>query len=128
MGDHVLLKVSPTKSVHRFGIKGKLGPHYVGPFEILERIRVVAYRLALPPSLDKIHNVFHVSMFRKCLSDPDQIVELQPLQFEKGHFLRRTPYQDFGCPNKAAKEHDANFFQNPVESALGTRSYMGAAG
>ena len=76
VGDHVFLKVSPTKGVRRFGIKGKLSPRYVGPFEILERIGVVAYRLALPPSLDKVHNVFHVSMLRKCLSDPDQLVEL----------------------------------------------------
>ena len=79
----MFLKVSPTKGVRRFGIKGKLSPRYVGPFEILERIGVVAYRLALPPSLDKVHNVFHVSMLRKCLSDPDQRVELQPLQVEK---------------------------------------------
>ena len=83
VGDHVFLKVSPMKGVRRFGIKGKLSPRYVGPFEILERIGVVAYRLALPPSLDKVHNVFHVSMLRKCLSDPDQMVELQPLQVEK---------------------------------------------
>ena len=72
MGDHVFLKVSPTKGGRRFEIKkGKLSPRYVGPFEILERIGVVAYRLALPPSLDKIHNGFHVLMLRKCLSDPD---------------------------------------------------------
>ena len=83
MGDHVFLKVSPTKGVRRFGIKGKLSPRYVGPFEILEKIEVVVYRLALPPSLDKVHNVFHISMLRKCVSDPDQIVELQPLQLEK---------------------------------------------
>ena len=76
MGDHVFLKVSPTKGASRFRIKRKLSPRYVGPFEILERIGVVAYRLALPPSLDKVHNVFHVSMLRKCLSDPNQLVEL----------------------------------------------------
>ena len=83
MGDPVFLKISLTKGVHWFRIKGKLSPRYVGPFEILEKIRVVAYRLALPPSLDKVHNVFHVSMLRKCLSDLDQLVELQPLQVEK---------------------------------------------
>ena len=76
VGDHVFLKVSPMKGVRRFGIKGKLSPHFVGPFKILERIGVVAYRLALPPSLDKVHDVFHISMLRKCVSDPDQIVEL----------------------------------------------------
>ena len=79
----MFLKVSPAKGVCRFGIKGKLSPRYVRPFEILERIGVVAYRLALPLSLDKVHNVFHVSMLRKCLSDPDQMVELQTLQVEK---------------------------------------------
>ena len=68
VGDHVFLKVSPTKSVRRFGIKGKLSPRFVGPFETLERIGVVAYRLALPPSLDKVHNVFHVSMLKKYIS------------------------------------------------------------
>ena len=83
MDDLVFLKVSPTKGIRRFGIKEKLSPRYVEPFEILERIGVVAYRLALTPSLDKVHNVFHVSMLKKCLSDPDQIVELQPLQFKK---------------------------------------------
>ena len=62
MGDHVFLKVSPTKGVRQFGIKEKLSPRFVGPFEILERIGVVAYRLALSPSLDKAHNVFHVSI------------------------------------------------------------------
>ena len=60
VGDHVFLKVSPTKGVRRFGIKEKLSLRFVGPFEILERIGVVAFRLALPPSLDKVHNVFHV--------------------------------------------------------------------
>ena len=79
MGDHVFLKVSPTKSVCCFGIKGNLNSQYVGPFKILERIRVVAYHLALPPALDKVHNVFHVSMLRKCVPDPNRVIELHPL-------------------------------------------------
>ena len=78
----MFLKVSPTKGIRRFEIKEKLSPRYVGPFEILERIGVVAYCLAMPPSLDKLHNIFYVTMLRKCVSDPDQIVELQPLQLE----------------------------------------------
>ncbi|XP_073139055.1 uncharacterized protein [Henckelia pumila] len=65
MGDHVFLKVSPMKGVMRFGRRGKLNPRYIGPFEILERIGTLAYRLALPPSLAKVHNVFHVSMLRR---------------------------------------------------------------
>ena len=61
VGDHVFLKVSPTKGVVRFGVRGKLNPRYIGPYDVLERIGPVAYRLALPPSLAGVHNVFHVS-------------------------------------------------------------------
>ena len=111
MGDHVFLKVSPTKGVRRFGIKGKLSPRYVGPFEILERIGVVAYRLALPPSLDKVHNVFHVSMLRKCLSDPDQIVELQPLQFEKDLSYAEHPIKILDVQTRQLRNMTQTFFK-----------------
>ena len=80
VGEHVLLKISPTKGVVRFGLRGKLNPRYVGPFQILEKIGDVAYRLALPPSLDGVHNVFHVSMLRKYVTDPDEVIALEPLE------------------------------------------------
>ncbi|WRX25665.1 Chromo domain - like 4 [Theobroma cacao] len=63
----------------RFGIRGKLSPRYVGPFEILDKVADVAYRLALPPVLSGVHNVFHVSLLRKYISDPGHVVELAPL-------------------------------------------------
>nr|GEX35728.1 putative nucleotidyltransferase, ribonuclease H [Tanacetum cinerariifolium] len=63
-GDHVFLKVSPTRGVRRFGIKGKLSPRFIGPFEILDRVGEVSYRLALPPQLSHVHDVFHVSCER----------------------------------------------------------------
>ncbi|CAM8905384.1 unnamed protein product [Rhodiola kirilowii] len=65
VGDHVFHKVSPTKGISRFSIRGKLSPRFIGPFEILERVGSLAYRLALPPVLAGVHNVFHVSMLRK---------------------------------------------------------------
>ena len=62
MGDHVFLKVMPKRGVVRFGKRGKLSPSFIRPFEILERVGIVEYRLALPPSLSSVHEVFHVSM------------------------------------------------------------------
>src|SRR5262249_39102481 len=79
VGDHVFLKVSPTKGVVRFGQQGKLKPRFIGPFEVLERVGAVAYRLALPPSLDGVHDVFHVSMLKRYLADPSHVVDLPPV-------------------------------------------------
>jgi hypothetical protein len=70
----VFLKVAPWKHVIRFGMKGKLAPRFIGPYKIIERIGTVAYRVLLPPHLDKIHNVFHVSMLRKANLDPTRIL------------------------------------------------------
>ncbi|XP_077223412.1 uncharacterized protein LOC143857025 [Tasmannia lanceolata] len=80
VGDNVLLKVSPTKGVMRFGVRGKLSPRFVGPYEILEKIGKVAYRLALPPSLSGVHNVFHVSVLRKYIADPNHVIDIAPLK------------------------------------------------
>ncbi|XP_031742867.1 uncharacterized protein LOC116404494 [Cucumis sativus] len=60
-----------------------LSPRFVGPFEISERIGVVAYRLALPPSLFAVHNVFHVSMLRKYVADPSHVVDYEPLEIDE---------------------------------------------
>jgi hypothetical protein len=65
VGDHVYLKVSPMKGVKRFGVKGKLSPHYIRPFPILEKCGTVAYKLELPPLLAGVHDIFHVSQLKK---------------------------------------------------------------
>ncbi|XP_019231690.1 PREDICTED: uncharacterized protein LOC109212498 [Nicotiana attenuata] len=67
--EKVLLRVSPMKSVIQFWKKGKLSPKFICPFEILERVGKVAYRLALPPSLAGVHLVFHISMLWKYHED-----------------------------------------------------------
>ena len=75
MGDHVFLKVIPKRGVIRFDKRGKLAPRYIGPFKILKMVGTVAYRLALPPSLSGVHDVFHVSMLRKYTPDLVHVVD-----------------------------------------------------
>ena len=75
VGDHVYLRVSPTKGVQRFGIKEKLAPRYIRPYEIIEECGPVAYRLRLPSQLAAIHNVFHISQLKKCVRIPTEIID-----------------------------------------------------
>ena len=81
------------KSIMRFGRKGKLSPRFVGPFEVLERVVTLAYKVALPPSLSKIHNVFHVSTLRKCIYDPSHVVEFEPIQISEDLTYEEVPVQ-----------------------------------
>nr|GEU47750.1 hypothetical protein [Tanacetum cinerariifolium] len=88
VGDMVMLKVSPWKGVIRFGKRGKLSPRYIGPFEIIERIGPVAYKLELPEKRHGIHNTFHVSNLKKCLADENLIIQLEEIQLDdKLHFI-----------------------------------------
>nr|GEX74882.1 hypothetical protein [Tanacetum cinerariifolium] len=81
--DRVLLKVSSWKGVVRFGKKGKLAPRYVGPFEIVERVGQVAYRLKLPWELSCIHDTFHVSNLKKCLAESDAQIPLEEIKVDE---------------------------------------------
>ena len=65
----------PKRRVGRFGKRGKISPRFIGPFEILERVGIVVYRLALPPNMSGVHEVFHVSMLRKYTPDPVHVVD-----------------------------------------------------
>ncbi|TYJ98666.1 hypothetical protein E5676_scaffold507G00570 [Cucumis melo var. makuwa] len=93
VGDMVFLKVAPMKGVLRFEKKGKLSPRFVGPFEILEQIGPVAYRLALPPSFSAVHDVFHVSMLRKYVVDPTHVVDFEPLQINENLSYEEQPIE-----------------------------------
>ena len=75
VGDYVFLKVMPKRGVVKFGKRGKLSPRFIRPFEILERVGTVAYRLALPPNMSGVHEVFHVSILKKYTPDPAHVVD-----------------------------------------------------
>jgi len=63
------------KGYTQFGNKGKLAPRYIGPFEVLEKITQVAYRIALPPEIEQVHNVFHISMLRGYARDLYHVID-----------------------------------------------------
>jgi hypothetical protein len=110
VGDHVYLKVSPMKGVKRFRVKGKVSPHYIGPFPILEKCGTMVYKLELPPSLVGVHYIFHVSQLKKCLKPPVDVLlpEVAPLKADltypehpikildqKSHVTRRKIFRFF---------------------------------
>ncbi|KAD3066961.1 hypothetical protein E3N88_34841 [Mikania micrantha] len=91
--DRVMLKVSPWKGVVRFGKKGKLAPRYVGPFDIIECIGPVAYRLRLPDELSGVHDMLHVSNLKKCLVDESLVIPVEEIQLDKRLHLIEEPLE-----------------------------------
>ena len=97
VGDMVFLRISPWKSVLRFGKRGKLSPRYIGPYRIVERIGEVAYLLELPSDLDRIHDVFHVFMLRKYIPDPSHVLTEQPVEIQENLTYEEEPVQILDC-------------------------------
>ena len=93
IGHKVFLKVAPMKGIISFGKKGKLSPRYIGPFEILDKVRDVAYKLALPPSLSNVHNVFHVSMLRRYIPNPSHVLSFEPLELSQDVSYEKQPVE-----------------------------------
>ncbi|WVZ80462.1 hypothetical protein U9M48_027933 [Paspalum notatum var. saurae] len=135
--DHVYLRVSPMKGVHRFGVKGKLAPRYVGPFRITEQCGPVAYRLELPPHLAAVHDVFHVSQLKKCLRVPEEVIDTSQINIEpdltyeekpikildqKQRSTRRRPLPSTKCngvitPKKRQHGNKRNFCKQNIRAS-----------
>ncbi|CAL0306593.1 unnamed protein product [Lupinus luteus] len=90
-GDLVFLRVRPVTGIGRVMKTRKLTPRFVGPYQVIERIGPVAYRIALPPSLSNLHDVFHVSQFKKYMSDPSHVIELDNLLLRENLTFEATP-------------------------------------
>ena len=88
----------------RFGKRGKLSSRYIGPFEVLERVGIVAYRLTLPPSLLSVHDIFHVSMLRKYTPNSTHIVDW-------GEYSGETGLAHSGCGTKRVEPVWPTFFR-----------------
>ncbi|XP_059627297.1 uncharacterized protein LOC132270110 [Cornus florida] len=103
VGDHVFLRVSPRKGLMRFGKSGKLSPRFIGPFEILDRVGEVAYRLALPPQMDRVHNVFHISMLRKYEPNPSHILSWVDVDIDEDVSYEEGPVQILDTQQKVLR-------------------------
>nr|KYP36308.1 Retrotransposable element Tf2 [Cajanus cajan]KYP36312.1 Retrotransposable element Tf2 [Cajanus cajan] len=90
-GEHVFLKVTPTSGVDKALRARKLTPRFVGPYQIIQRVGPIAYRLALPPSLSNLHDVFHVFQLRKYVHDPSHVVELDDVRVKENLTFEKLP-------------------------------------
>jgi hypothetical protein len=122
VGDHVYLKVSPMKGMKRFGVKGKLSPHYIGPFPIPERCGTVTYKLELPTSLAGVHDLFHVSQLKKYLKPPMDVVlpEMAPLEADLAypeHPIKILDQKSHVTRQKMIKLYKIQWSNNMVEEA-----------
>ncbi|GKD12018.1 putative reverse transcriptase domain-containing protein [Tanacetum coccineum] len=111
VGDRVMLKVSPRKGVIRFEKQGKLNSQYIGPFKILKRVGPVAYTLELPEELSNIHNTFHVSNLKKCLSI---VIPMKELQLDETQLCGRT-HRDCGSRSQATETKSYSYSQSKME-------------
>ncbi|KAA3473145.1 Retrovirus-related Pol polyprotein from transposon 17.6 [Gossypium australe] len=93
VGEYVLLKVSPWKKILRFGRKGMLSLRFIGPYQIVKRVGPVTYQLELPPELNHIHNIFHVSMLRRYRSDPSHVVPVEEIEVRLNLNFEEEPVQ-----------------------------------
>jgi hypothetical protein len=118
--DHVYLKVSPTKGVQRFGIKGKLAPRYIGPYEIKETCGPVAYQLKLPPHMSAVHDVFHVSQLRKCVPLPTKVLpelEIEPDLSYQEHPIKVLDQKERSTRARSIRMYKVQWSHHSVEEA-----------
>ena len=114
------------KGVKRFQTRGKLAPRFIGPFSIMSRVGTVAYQLELPPELSEIHNVFHVSQLRRCISPPEKRTAMAEIELAKDLTYEEIPLE-FWINWKGSSAAKSEFFSKfsgsitPSQKQLGSR-------
>jgi hypothetical protein len=130
VGDFVYLKVSPTKGVQRFGIKGKLAPRYIGPYEIVEACGPVAYKLKLPTKMSAIHNVFHVSQLKKCVRLPTEVIAEPEAEIEPDLSYQEYPSNVLDCKERSTRARSIKMYKiqwgnhSEEEATWGTEEFL----
>ena len=110
------------KGVHRFRVKGKLAPRYIGPFRILQQCGPVAYQLELPPHLSSTYDVFHVSQLKKCLRVPSEAVKIEAIQLEPNltyqqHSIKILDQKECATRRRAIKSYKIQWSNHSEEEA-----------
>jgi hypothetical protein len=126
----VYLRVSPTRGIQRFGVKGKLAPRYIGPFKIIEVCGPVAYHLQLPPQLAAIHDIFHVSQRRKCVKIPTEIIDSQSSEIQPDLSYTEHPIKVLDTKERSTRRETIRMFKiqwdhhTEEEATWETESYL----
>ena len=111
MGDHVFLKVTPKRGVVRFDKQGKLSSKYIGPFEVLDRVGAVAYRLALLLNLLDVHIVFRVSTLRKYTPDLTHVVDWGELVVDANGTFEEGPVRILDSQDQVLRRKTVRLFK-----------------
>jgi hypothetical protein len=112
VGNYVYLKVSPTKGVQRFGVRGKLAPCYIGPYKVTKKFGAVAYRIRLPDRLSVVHDVFHVSQLKKCEQIPEaQIIEETNAEIEPDLSLVEYPIRELDQKERQTRRQKMKMYK-----------------
>src|SRR4051812_37118627 len=111
VGEWAYLRVSPLRGTHRFGIKGKLAPRFVGPFRILKTQGPLAFRLELPDSLSMVHDVFHVSQLKQCFKQPEKAVDLGDIQLSADLSYPQRPVRVLETSERTTRNKTVKFMK-----------------
>jgi hypothetical protein len=112
VGDYVYLRVPPTKGVQRFGVKGKLAPRYIGPYEVIEVCGPVAYRIQVPERFSVVHNVFHVTQLKKGMPVPENEVITEANAWIKSDFsLIEHPLRVLDCKERKTRRQTVRMYK-----------------
>jgi hypothetical protein len=123
VGDHVYLRVSPMKGIHRFDIKWKLAPCYIGLYPIIIKYGPLSYQVELPSKLSGVHSVFHVSQHKRCLKPPTEVVvedtiPLEPNLTYKAYPTKLLDQQDRVTRNKSTRVYKVQWNDHSEDEAM----------
>ena len=99
------------KVIKRFQTRGKLAPRYIGPFPVMNRVGAVAYRLELQPELSELHNVFHVSQPRRCISPPEKRTDMSEIELAKDLTYEEKPIRILDQTERVTRSKEIRFYK-----------------